>query len=560
MTQSPRTRKILSLSEAAALIPDGSTVAVGGLSYHGAPMSLVRELVRRRIRGLTVITAAVTGLQVDLLVAGGCVARIVSPFVSLEELGVAPNFRRAVEAGEVELVEIGEAFLAFGLKAAAAGAPFGVLPRPLAGSSCVRENPLYRFTPDPYTEQEVLCVPALRPDWTLLHAQVADPRGNLFHCVPYMDPLLARASRRVLATCDEILGDDAAPEPNGVTVPSLLVHGVVPLPGAARPGSSPGRYDADRDEIRRYIALSKTEAGRDDYLSAIRAPGGVEAAYLGRFGPAPVPPQPRSAPQRDLNAPPSKAELIATVVSRSVADGIFTAAGTGCWEVAAGLRLAQLSHAPNLRFTVGGAVAFNPVLDYLPASLNSAETLAGAEARIGLEDLFDLELAGAFDVMFVSALQIDPYGNLNLARLGPRDRPAFRGPGTVGLEFAPCARQLVAFFRRHSRQTFVERVDFISGFGYGEGPGSRKHWGLEETDGPKFVVSNLAVMDFCPERKRMRLQSVHNGVTIDEVRAQTGFDLIVPERVTVTAPPTPEELYLLRTRIDRGGLLVGLIP
>lgn len=554
-----RTGKILSLIEAASLIGDGNTIALGGLSYHGAPMSLVRELVRRRVRGLTLITAAVAGLQVDLLVAGGCVARIISPFVALEELGLAPNFRRAVETGEVKLEEIGEAFLAFGLKAAASGAPFYVLPRALAGSSCVRENSLYRFTRDPYTEREVLGVPALRPDWTLLHVQAADLHGNLYHAAAYMDPLLARASRRVLATCDEMLGDAGECAPRDVTVPSLLVRGVVPLAGAARPGSSPGRYDADRDEIRRYLAQTKTESRRQEYLATLRDANGGETAYLDRLGPAPAPPGPPSVPQSDLNAPPSKAELLATLISRSVTDGMFTAAGTGCWEVAAGLRLAQLTHAPNLSFSLGGTVAFNPVLDYLPASLNSVEALAGAEAQIALEDLFDLELAGAFDMMFVSALQIDAYGNLNLARLGQRDRPAFRGPGTVGLEFAPCARQIVAFFRQHSPQNFVERVDFVSGFGYGEGPGSRRAMGLEETGGPKRVVTNLAVMDFCPETKRMRLESVHHGVTVDDVRAQTGFDLIVPERPAVTEPPTPEELELLRTRIDRGGLLKSLI-
>jgi acyl CoA:acetate/3-ketoacid CoA transferase beta subunit len=456
---------------------------------------------------------------------------------------------------------MGEAFLAFGLKAAAAGAPFFALPRSLAASDCARENPLYRLALDPYTGEEVLCVPALRPDWTLLHVPETDRHGNLYHsATAYMDPLLARASRRVLATADKILAEGAAPSPHEVTVPSILVRGVVALAGGARPAASPGQYDVDRREIRRFASQSKKPSGRDEYLATVCGPGSEEAAYLNSLGPAPAPPAPPAAKPREPNAPPSKGELIAAVVSRCVSDGMLTAAGTGCWEVAAGLRLAQLTHAPNLSFTVGGMAALNPVLDYLPISLNSAESLAGAEARVALEDLFDLELAGAFDVMFVSGLQIDAHGNLNLARLGPRERPAFRGPGTVGLEFAPGVRQLVAFFRTHTPQNFVERVDFISGFGYGDGPGSRSRWGLDETAGPKRVVTNLAVLDFCPETKRMRIESVHEGITVDQVRAQTGFELIVPDRVPVTAPPTEEELELLRTRIDRGGLLAGLVP
>ncbi len=95
-----RSSKVVSLREAAASIPDGSIVAVGGLSYFGAPMALVRELIRQGVRDLTLITAAVTSIQADLLIAAGAVRKIISPYVSLEELGLAPAFRKAVEAGD----------------------------------------------------------------------------------------------------------------------------------------------------------------------------------------------------------------------------------------------------------------------------------------------------------------------------------------------------------------------------------------------------------------------------------------------------------------------------
>ena len=558
-----RLTKTLSLSEAAARIPDGATLALGGLSYFNAPMSLVRELIRRNARNLTLITAAVTGIQADLLIAAGCVRRILTPYIAFEELGLAPAFRRAVEKHEITLVEMGEAFLAFGLKAAASGAPYYPLPLALAASDCVRHNPLYRVAPDPFSDRDVLCVPALTPDFTLLHAQISDEFGNLVLApAASMDVLLARASRRVLATCDELHESEAMIQADlQAAVPGAFVAGVVHLPGAARPTSSPGLYGVDRAEFKRYTAAMKGDETRRSYFAACAGAAVSEADYLRSRGALPpedsAPPAAAPAP---LDAPASKAELIAVVLARAVRDGEFTAAGTGCWEVAAGLRLAQLTHAPNLTFTLGGTAAVNHRLPYLPVSINTEQALVACEARIELDDLFDLELAGQFDVMFASGLQIDRYGNLNLTCIGPYDQPVFRGPGAVGLEFAPRARRIVAFFRQHTKNIFVEKVDFVSGIGYGTGPGSRAQWGIPDSVGPSLVVTNLAVLDYDPQTQQMRLQSVHPGVSISEILANTGFELHVPASVPETPLPAPEELRLLRTEIDRGGMLRKLIP
>lgn len=554
-----RRTKLASLPEAASMIPDGATLAVGGLSYFNAPMALVRELIRRGAKNLTLITAAVTGMQADLLIAAGCVRRIFTPYVAFEELGLAPAFRRAVEKGEIELVEMGEAFLAFGLKAAASGAPYYPLPLPIAACDAVRCNPLYRIARDPFANRDVLCVPALKPDFSLLHAQSGDSFGNLTLApAATMDSLLARASRRVLATCDELL-NQAALSPSGSlpNIPGAFVSALVHLPGAARPTSSPGLYGPDRAVFKRYAAAMKDDETRRAWLDSCSVP---EAEYLRSL--AALPPLDSPPPDADPlppGSPVTRAELMVSVLSHAVRDGEFTAAGTGCWEVAAALRLAQLTRAPNLTFTLGGSAAVNPSLRYLPVSLNSEQALAACEARIPLEDLFDLEMAGQFDVMFASALQIDRFGNLNLACIGPREKPVFRGPGTVGLEFAPCAKRIVAFFRQHSRNIFVEKVDFVSGIGFGAGPGSRAVWDIPDSIGPALVVTNLAVLDYDPQTLQMRLKSVHPGVSISEVLASTGFELHIPASVPETLLPSPAELALLRGEIDRGGMLRKLI-
>jgi glutaconate CoA-transferase, subunit B len=549
-----RSSKVISLREAAASVPDGSTIAVGGLSYFGAPMSLIRELIRHKVRDLTLVTAAVSSIQADLLIAAGAVRKIIAPYVAMEELGLAPAFRRALETGSIEIVECGEAFLGYGLKAGASGSPFYALPKSVAASDCARVNDLYKFSRDPFTGEEVICVPAIRPDIALLHVPAADQYGNLQNSsLPFMDKLLARASRHVIATSDEMVEHISA----GNGLPGFLIESVTPIRGAAWPTASAARYGVDRKEIKRYMSACKSEATLAQYLEEF---GEDESGYLEKTSSA-VPGNVAVAPAApDPSASPALAEIMAAIISHAVRDGMFTGAGTGCWEVAAGLRLAQLTHAPNLSFSYGGSGAVNPRLQYLPESLNGNDALGTCDSVVSLEDVFDLEMSGRFDIMFASGMQIDQFGNVNLVSIGPQSKPKLRGPGTVGLEFAGCVKEIVYFFRSHNKHTFVPKVDFVSAFGYGNGPRSREAVGLPVNHGPKLVITNLAVMEFDETNRKMALRSLHPGVSVERVQENTGFELIIPAQVPQTVLPTAEELQLLRTEIDRGGRLQTLIP
>jgi glutaconate CoA-transferase subunit B len=104
----------------------------------------------------------------------------------------------------------------------------------------------------------------------------------------------------------------------------------------------------------------------------------------------------------------------------------------------------------------------------------------------------------------------------------------------------------------------VEKVDFLIGVGYINGPGERERLALPGK-GPQMVVTPLAVMDFEGETKRMRLRSLHPGVSLQEVIDNTGFELIIPDKIGITAPPTPAELACLKERVDINGVLPGMI-
>ena len=248
-------------------------------------------------------------------------------------------------------------------------------------------------------------------------------------------------------------------------------------------------------------------------------------------------------------------ELIAVTLARHIEDGWLAVVGTASYEAAIACRLAQMTHAPNFTWLFGGIGAANPHLKPMPPSTADFRGIRGAEAVIGIDEVDDYELAGKVDLFFAGGIQIDRYGNLNLVCVGDYAKPRFRGPGSVGLPFLSRVKKVFIFTRMHNPRVFVNKVDFISGVGHLDGPGSRARAGLNEDDGPSLVVTNLAVMDFDGASKRMRLQSLHPGVSQASLIENTGFELLRAESVRVTQPPTDNELRLIREEIDTQGIL-----
>jgi glutaconate CoA-transferase subunit B len=258
----------------------------------------------------------------------------------------------------------------------------------------------------------------------------------------------------------------------------------------------------------------------------------------------------------------SWAELMAVSMSRLMQDGYFGAVGAAAHIPAAGLRLAQLTHAPNLSFMCGGSGGLNPGFERLTESSSDFRNLVNSDFRYSLEDVVDLELAMRFDFAFVGGMQIDKFGNVNMSVIGAWEKPKVRGPGTVGIIFLGAFRRSFLYTEHHSPRTLVDKVDFRSGGGWLDGGDSRSKVYREESQGPEFLFTPLGVFDFEPESKHLRLVSVHPGSSVDAVREATGFELLVADEVTETPVPTAEELRILREQVDRDGVLrrYGRVP
>ena len=251
----------------AASIPDGSLLALGGFMLGRAPLAIVRELVLQGKRDLHLISLP-NPFPAELLVAGGCVARVDLAFSALTLAGrvrMMPSLKRAIETGSIAWAEHDGFRVVQRLRAASMGLPFLPAPDIDANMLASQEPPVY--VTDPFTGAEVPVERAVYPDVAILHAQAVDDAGNLYIEDPTTDILMAGAAKRVLATAEKRVA-----RLDRVTIPGFQVEAVAVHEGGALPSGCAGHYPHDEAALLAYLALA--EAGRAREWLGI----GVEAA------------------------------------------------------------------------------------------------------------------------------------------------------------------------------------------------------------------------------------------------------------------------------------------
>jgi glutaconate CoA-transferase subunit B len=237
-------------------------------------------------------------------------------------------------------------------------------------------------------------------------------------------------------------------------------------------------------------------------------------------------------------------ELLAVMGSRELRDEQTVFTGVGAPMLAAGL--AQRLHAPGLTMVIeGGIVGPEWKPGWLPISTNEMRAAYRARMLPAITDLFLLAQRGFLDVGFIGGAQIDPYGNVNTTVIGSFDKPRLRLPGSGGANDITSLCREIIILTTHEPRRFVEKVDFVTSPGHLAGGDSRERAGLLFGRVSR-VVTTLGVFGFTRDTRRMRLEAVHPGVTVDDVRAATPFALDTADPVAETAPPSDRELSILR--------------
>lgn len=248
-------------------------------------------------------------------------------------------------------------------------------------------------------------------------------------------------------------------------------------------------------------------------------------------------------------------ELMICCAARLLENGSSVEVGTGAPCAAA--MLAQKTQSPDLivLFEAGGVA---PQLPTMPISVGDSRTWHRGLMATSMADVLETCQRGMVDYAFLGGAQIDPYGNLNSTMIGSDyHKPKVRMPGSGGANDLASFCWKVIVMTKHDPRRFVEKVDFITTPGYLSGPGAREAAGLAPKTGPHRVVTDLAILDYHPQTCRMRVKSLHPGVSLQQVQNQTAFTLDVADSLEETPPPSDFELNTLRTHVDPRRVIIG---
>ena len=212
--------------------------------------------------------------------------------------------------------------------------------------------------------------------------------------------------------------------------------------------------------------------------------------------------------------------------------------------------LAKAVHNPDLVLVYeSGTIGAKP--RRVPLSIGDGELAETADVVVSVAEMFNFWIGpGRVEVAFLGAAQVDRFANLNSTVIGAYDHPRTRLPGAGGAPEIAASCGEVMVIVPHSRRTFVQRLDFVTTVGHGDGRGARERLGFRGR-GPTAVITDLGVLEPDPESRELTLTEVHEGVDPGRVREATGWDLRVAPAPATTEPPTDEELGALRELVSR---------
>lgn len=248
-----------------------------------------------------------------------------------------------------------------------------------------------------------------------------------------------------------------------------------------------------------------------------------------------------------------KPELMACCGAREIKDRDVVIVGTGFPTMSA--NIAKHTHAPEaILMQESGVVDARPrrpALSVGDPCLNPGAAMAGC-----LLDVMGMFLQGGWvDIGFLSGSQVDRFGNINTTVIGEYDQPNHRLPGSGGANPIGSLAKKTLIIALHDKRRLADRVDFITTPGYIDGPGARERCGLPPDTGPACIITNKALMRFALATGEAYLASYHPGNTVEEICDNTPWPLKIADDVHETAPPTEEELHVIRNVLDPHGMI-----
>ena len=497
----------------AARVPDGAMIAVG-VDGVGVAMETTRALIRRGVRDLHLVCVPMSGLQADLLIGAGCIATLETSAISFGEYGTPHRFHDALRSRAIAIKDATCPAIYAAVEAGRKGIPFIPL-RGLIGSDLMVHRADWQVIDNPFaTNDPIALLPAIRPDYALLHAPYADRNGNIFIGRRRDLALIAQAARHgALVTVEEVRDDLdllASEETAAGALPAALCRGGSHR-AARRLAARPRRSLRDR---RGAFPPLRRDGPHRRWLRALSR----------RVRPSP--------PQR----PPSEGDF-----PPGAADQRHCPVAGGCRSVAVGASspIPAPARCSPVATSRDGTPPRRMFLTILGSARHNAMTSGGVE-------LFDMAAQGRVDAFFLGGGQIDGDANINLVGAGDAyPRMAVRWPGSFGSAYLYFLVPRVILFREeHTRACHRAQGRFY--FSARSAP--RRRIPPRRADRPADQSVLVLVRR---QRRRFTLETIHPGHSLEEVHDHTGFDFDIAPDLAGTAVPDAATLAAIRGPIAR---------
>jgi glutaconate CoA-transferase, subunit A len=557
--------EIVSLDQLTEMVPGGIRLGIGGVHFSRLPMALIQRVLELGRSNFTFVSWG-GGLPLELLLQAGAVEKLIFCFSSLDIFGLAPRFREALEEPSIEVEEWSALAMIQGLHAAQFNLPEMPFQLP-AGSDLMQEGSFWKEAVSPFTGERIGQARRLGVDVLLLHAQRADPEGNIeIQGARGLDLSLLGAAKKTLVTVEEMVtARELGRAPRSFVLPHHFVSAVAVVPFGAYPASCLPYYVTDYRRMLAYVRQARGERSPvgsdptsppqkvhrfdcdDKRRRFLAQAAGVTVAHLTdsklhRYGL-------RCKDDGGYTVD----ELLAVCLAREYDNSSICSVGSVSPLAMVSYLLAKRTHAPRLTLIAlnGGFID----VEAHPMSLTLAETLEWQTAKAcwgGDETYHWYYQPGRITHEVITVAQIDVRGRTNNAWIESGGR-RIRLPGQGGMaDVANLHKNFALYLTRHSPERFVEAVTYCTAARGLLTDAERIRSGLQP--GRVRLISDLGIFELDHDKRRFRVVSLHPKVTLGQVLQGTAGELLIGDSLGVTEPPSKEQLHLIRGCIDPFGI------
>ena len=537
--------KYKSLNTLTSLIKNNTSIGIGGHHFARLPISLIHKLLEKNPKNFEFISWS-GGLALELFLQKNAVKKIQICFSSLDIFGLAPLFRKTCENKSIEVIDWSALGLIKALRAGQQNLDSEIFQYPWGSDLPNKTNYCKKFK-DPISKNNFAIVPSLKIDNFLLHASRADEDGNIEILGPRaLDTIMAGASKQVIVTVDEVVSRDVlAREKKGSLISKNFVKAIAHVPYGAYPTSSVPYYITDYEDLKNAFLKTPLKIGTSFKKNRqfITKSNKLNSKYFKNY----LSKNYRNSKNKEKV---TSDEVMAFALANEYDDNSLCSSGAVSPLANVSYFLAKKLHAPKLILTT--MTYGHHDVSFRPMTLSFSEVL-DRETCInfwGGDDSYSIYYQnGQITHEVIGAAQIDKYGDVNNIEIKKKSGGILRLPGQGGMaDVSNLHQHFIGYVTKHSKLSFVEKVDYVSA---GRGlfkDKERLHAGLKP--GHVKIFTNLCIFEKNKKTGLLEVISIHKGVTKEEIQDNTSFKVKYKKGCKTTKMPTTSQLNVLRNIVD----------